>query len=498
MQALNTPAASCDDERRDLEYLLEAFSSMVSLKDIASAYCQAKCNVEMAGEILCRSHLTSSNGASSSKVKLEGASATSLEGPESGRDFASAVHAGVSTAKSIQNPFNGMDNTRALKSKKLSASVGTVSGMIGKEYSRPRASTIEYTEVKKPLKLDWKEVPASAIWSEEVQSTTPPTNSKLQADAEEFLCKMLGEGFKLDMNVIREVLGLCGYDVQKSMENLLFMSASTLEKSDDVVGLAGLKSAEKRPDQHSAHSDLSESPVGEGDGLLSQQVLQALFHVPERTDEAPKRSLPSREVKRYKYKGLKGYVVKPFIDTVVECKATVALAPQGVSGPDGDDDNGYEVLRKSVKEYWITMKEYYKAAFNAFCEGDRARSDKLLEKGHYFNKMAREADEKSAQMLIQAQSSEDDVSLDLQNHEPKEATRLLRSQLTYLSGIPAFKYLRVIVGLNDEDTTGGARRRPIVKLLEKESIKWTEEENGRTISIRVDEIDPKSLSFSKK
>lgn len=57
-----------------------------------------------------------------------------------------------------------------------------------------------------------------------------------------------------------------------------------------------------------------------------------MFHVPERTDEAPKRSLPSREVKRYKYKGLKGYMVKPFIDTVVECKATVALAPQRVSG----------------------------------------------------------------------------------------------------------------------------------------------------------------------
>ena len=126
-------------------------------------------------------------------------------------DVASAVHAGVPTAKSIQNPFNGMDNTRALNSRKLSASTGTVSGMIGKEYSRPRASTIEYTEAKKPLKLDWKEVPASAIWSEEVQSTTPPTNSKLHADAEEFLCKMLGEGFKLDMNVIREVLGKSSY-----------------------------------------------------------------------------------------------------------------------------------------------------------------------------------------------------------------------------------------------------------------------------------------------
>ncbi|VVA38535.1 PREDICTED: putative nuclear RNA export [Prunus dulcis] len=446
MQAFSSPTASDDDQKRDLEYLLEVFSSMCSLKDIASAYCQARQNVEMAAEILCASH----------------------------------------------NPLNGAGNTRASKSKKNSGSVGPVSGMIGKEYIRPRSSTNESVEVKKPLKLELKEVPVSEIWSEEVESTMPAENSKMHADIEEFLFKMLGEGFKLDMDVIREVLGHCGYDVQKSMENLLFMSASTLEKSDDIIGLSSLKSTEMSPDQHSAHS---KSPIEEKDGLVPQkEVLEALFHVPERSEEAPKRSHPVREVKRYK--AFRKFAVGPFRDTLVECK-TATLAPEEVtSAEDGDGDNSYQVLRRSVKDHWITMKEYYKAAFDAFCEGDRVRTDKLLEEGHFYSRKAQEADEKYAQKLLEAQSRENVVSLDLHHHEPKEAVRLLRLQLTYFSGIPDFKYLKVIVGTND--TTGAARRRLIIKQLEKESIKWTEEENGRTIWIRLDVIDPKRLSFSRK
>ncbi|KAH0986689.1 hypothetical protein GBA52_013866 [Prunus armeniaca] len=475
MQAFSSPAASDDDQKRDLEYLLEVFSSMCSLKDIASAYCQARQNVEMAAEILCASHVSPSDGASSSKVKFEGPSATSSEG--------------MSSDKVLQNPLNGAGDTRASNSKKNSVSVGTVSGMIGKEYIRPRSSTNESTEVKKPLKLELKEVPAFEIWSEEVESTMRAENSKMHADIEEFLFKMLGEGFKLDMDVIREVLGKSSY---LSMENLLFMSASILEKSDDIIGLSSLKSTEKSPDQHSAHS---KSPIEEKDGLvLQKEVLEALFHVPERSEEAPKRSHPVREVKRYK--AFRKFAVEPFRDTLVECK-TATLAPEEVtSAEDGDGDNSYQVLRRSVKEHWITMKEYYKAAFDAFCEGDRVRTDKLLEEGHFYSRKAQEADEKYAQKLLEAQSREDVVSLDLHHHEPKESVRLLRLQLTYFSGIPDFKYLKVIVGTND--TTGAARRRLIIKQLEKESIKWTEEENARTIWIRLDVIDPKLLSFSRK
>ncbi|ONI12796.1 hypothetical protein PRUPE_4G184000 [Prunus persica] len=439
MQAFSSPTSSDDDQKRDLEYLLEVFSSMCSLKDIASAYCQERQNVEMAAEILCASLVSPSDGAGSSKVKFEGASATSSEG--------------MSSDKVLQNPIKGAGNTRASKSKKNSVSGGTVSGMIGKEYIRPRSSTNESIEVKKPLKLGLKEVPASEIWSEEVESTMPAENSKMHADIEEFLFKMLGEGFKLDMDVIREVLGHCGYDVQKSMENLLFMSASNLEKSDDIIGLSSLKSTEMSPYQHSAHS---KSPIEEKDGLvLQKEVLEALFHVPERSEEAPKRSHPVREVKRYK--AFRKFAVEPFRDTLVECK-NATLAPEEVtSAEDGDGDNSYQVLRRSVKEHWITMKEYYKAAFDAFCEGDRVRTDKLLEEGHFYSRKAQEADEKYTQKLLEAQSRENVVSLDLHHHEPKEAVRLLRLQLTYFSGIPDFTYLKVIVGTND--TTGAARRR---------------------------------------
>lgn len=38
----------------------------------------------------------------------------------------------------------------------------------------------------------------------------------------------------------------------------------------------------------------------------------------------------------------------------------------------------------------------------------------------------------------------------------------------------------------------------IAKLLEGESIAWSEEDNGLVMMIRVDEIDPKKLSFAKK
>ena len=38
----------------------------------------------------------------------------------------------------------------------------------------------------------------------------------------------------------------------------------------------------------------------------------------------------------------------------------------------------------------------------------------------------------------------------------------------------------------------------IIKLLKKESISWIEGENPGTILIRLDEIDPKCLSFARK
>ncbi|XP_028091998.1 putative nuclear RNA export factor SDE5 [Camellia sinensis] len=83
------------------------------------------------------------------------------------------------------------------------------------------------------------------------------------------------------------------------------------------------------------------------------------------------------------------------------------------------------------------MKEYYKAAIEAFAQGDHARASKLLEEGQFFHGKAREADEESAQMITQARNgeTEDTVSLDLHNQGDKEAIRLLKCHLSSLSGI---------------------------------------------------------------
>ncbi|GJV89350.1 hypothetical protein Tco_1533288, partial [Tanacetum coccineum] len=76
------------------------------------------------------------------------------------------------------------------KPKKSGASMGTISGMIGADYG------------------------------------------SMNKDVEQFLLQMLGDGFKLDMEVIREVVGGCGYDIHQSLEKLMSMSASTLDLGD--------------------------------------------------------------------------------------------------------------------------------------------------------------------------------------------------------------------------------------------------------------------------
>ncbi|PRQ31334.1 hypothetical protein RchiOBHm_Chr5g0034321 [Rosa chinensis] len=504
MQASTLPDAGLDKEKKDLTYLLDVFSSSCSLEDIASAYVKARHNVKMAGEILCTSNLCSSDGASASKAIFEGASDTFSDGLSPQVQCTSVVPAALSSVSILQKTSNGVGNTRASKSKRPPLSVGTVSGVIGKDYSRQKTSTNESAEMQKPLKLELKEMPFSDLSSEEVQSSMTANNSKMHADIEEFLFEMLGDGFKLNMNVIKEVLSFCGYDREKSMEKLRFMSASTLENSDDLVSLESSKSTEKCSDQHSAHSNGSRNarnPIegGSTDSALEKELFEALFGVPERLEEAPKVNLPSRGLKRNGCRGFHGnLVVEPFRDTIIGNKIATVVRREVTRAESEDVENSYEVLRNSVKEYWITMKEYYKTALEAFSDGDHVHADKFFEKGHFFCRKAREADDKSTEKLLQTRDDDDSVSLDLHDHEPKEAIRTLRLELTYLSGMPAFKYLRIIVGSNDEDTTRGARRRLIIKQLEKESIKWTEEENGQIILIRLDVIDPKRLSFSKK
>ncbi|KAH9715161.1 hypothetical protein KPL71_020936 [Citrus sinensis] len=90
----------------------------------------------------------------------------------------------------------------------------TVSSFLGKDYVKPAQPANGTFLASKPLKLDPKEFPMSALCREE----SKPKQSKddhLQKDMEDFLFKFPGDGFQLNRDVIQEVLDSCGYDMQK-------------------------------------------------------------------------------------------------------------------------------------------------------------------------------------------------------------------------------------------------------------------------------------------
>lgn len=194
------------------------------------------------------------------------------------------------------------------------------------------------------------------------------------------------------------------------------------------------------------------------------------------------------------------------LNKVPEGKQTVgAERTSSIESLKDDDDNeeqddDYKILRQAVKEYRSTMNVYYKAGAEAFAKGDRARSITLLEKGEFFYKKAREADEESAKRIFSSSLDEEEIiPLNLENCTPKDAARILKSHLRNFSGIASVKYLRITNGVKGEDASKRASRiRMVIKLLESESINWNEDEDedSETILVSLVEIDPQRLTFS--
>ncbi|KAK7244323.1 hypothetical protein RIF29_39143 [Crotalaria pallida] len=463
-------------EERDLAALLDSFASAFSIDDIATAYSAANHDVHLAAEILCAS------------------------GDEFKGATASEESAMISSASGVSKSSSGQG-----KSKFQPASLGTVSGIVGSNYMRHKTTTKPYQEVKKPLKIDSKEMPESLIWREKRSEGKAAAEEPLQDDVVNFLYKMLGEGFELEKDKIEEVLGLCGYDVEKTMEKLVDMSVSSLEKSDDISGLADENSGDQHPVANSAsrcalviveelHNSSDSLKKDKGNVGLQKEILQSLFAYQERSENAPQRP-PVRE------RPNRRYISRAELPEDDDTLPVGLTSVQQYVKEESDDENSFNELRKAVKEHWVTMKEYYKAAIEAFAERDYARVDRLLHQGHFYKRKAREANEKSAQKVLQTNETNDGdataIPLDLVDHEPKEALSLLKVHLTNLGGIYSIKYIRAVVGTGDEDRKG-KRKRMIIRLLEKNSIGWTEEDNGRILRIQVDVIDPKSLSFAPK
>uniref|UniRef100_A0A5B6ZEX4 DUF1771 domain-containing protein n=2 Tax=Davidia involucrata TaxID=16924 RepID=A0A5B6ZEX4_DAVIN len=474
MEAFGSNTLQNDDEGRVLEGLLDAFGSTFSLEEIASAYCKAGRNADLAGTMLydLKGHTFTTDKSSSKSSQIH-----------TSNGEAQSENSSETYSTTIFGKSSDLDrNLKASKPGSCRVSMGTISCVLDKGYVRSTSLANQSCMMKKPLKLDSNDFLACELLREK-HSLNLVGDDNQQNDVEDFLFKMLGDGFQLDRNIIREVLGCCGYDMKKSMEKLLDLSATTLDKRDNFLGESTKKSADRGSREQRERNDL-------------QEVLAALFHAPERSEEFPGRTVAVNTVERSRASGQ--VVVEPLRDTNAEHKTCNMNQHQDTEEDDGEDS--YRDLRRAVKEYRAAMKEYYKAAVEAFAKGDHVRASKLLEEGQFFHRKADEADEESVQKIFETRNTEteDAMSLDLHNHGAKEAIRLLKCHLSSLSGIPSMKYLKVIMETNDEDVSKGARKRLIIKLLDKESIKWIEEGNAGTILIRLDEINPKHLSFARK
>ncbi|XWS19585.1 hypothetical protein CRYUN_Cryun31cG0028200 [Craigia yunnanensis] len=408
----------------------------------------------------------------------------------------------ASCSNSSQNSCQANGDLRAPKQKGRPVSGGTVSSMLGKGYMKSVPLANGSYPGTKPLKVDSKELPMSVLWGEGLKSSTLKEDH-LHKDMEVFLFKMLGEGFRLERDVIREVLDSCGYDMQKSMKKLLDQSAVSLDKENKFLGDSSKKTNDMHPRGGGPSQETRNRVLNANGGArqqkdindLQKEVLAALFDGPERFDELPRRRMKSAK----RPIALGDLVEGPLIDFAAEQKV-YRVRLQEDKKDDEDEEDSFQALRRAVKEYRGTMKEYYEAAVDAFAKGDQDQANRLLEQGQFFREKACQADEESNKKIFETRNpeTEDEMLLDLHDHGAKEAIRLLKCHLSSLSGIPSFKYLKVIVETDEEDSSKGTRRRLVMKLLEKESISWSEGETSGVVLIRLDNINPKSLSFAKK
>ncbi|BFG27752.1 hypothetical protein CerSpe_140280 [Prunus speciosa] len=495
MEASGLNGASSFDDEKALKGLLEAFGPAFSLDQIAAAYCKAGKNACDAAEALA---MSTPNG----------------EAKPRGEEESSRLSLDNSSKKPYQYQANG--NSRASKPKYRPVSGGSVSSIIGKQYVKKTPSANGSCNATKPLKLDSEVLPISEIWVEKADSNSSRDDG-LHQDMEDFLFTMLGDGFKLERERIRDVLDSCGYDMEKSMEKLINLPASTSDKRNGLVTRSSDKSAGlyRKSEVSSERKCINSSEGGDKasntNGVdftgqkkersdLQKEVLAALFSASERSEERPE-ELPRRTVKAKNRYGAYGQlVVEPPNDFISECKSAVVYQ-QHPKEDDADDEDNYQVLRKAVKEYRTTMKEYFQAAVEAFSKEDHDRANKLLEQGKFFQEKAREADEESNEMILRTSNVETqgEIVIDLHERSAKEAIRLLKCQISSFSGISSIKCLKVIIDTQEEEISKGSRRRVLVlKLLQEESIKWTEGEKAGTILIQLDSINRKRLTFIKK
>ncbi|CAN0892439.1 Endonuclease MutS2 [Linum grandiflorum] len=522
IRKIGMEVASCnvqtyDDEEKALAVLLDAFGSLFSLEQIASAYCKAGRDPNLAGQLLYDSQGASSSAASvyCEPIKEE------VDGNASATSNSAAVRISSHADQKIRAP----------KKKGRAVSAGSVSSFLGKDYVVKSRPVVNGSSVAmKPLKLDANEWLVPDDGEQNVKQSRS-VNGSMQENMVEFLFNMLGNGSKMEREVIRDVLDECGYDMQAGMEKLINLSDITAERNDKRLREATEKLSKASLNNEGPRQGLNQHPnCSESDSAwqkrndLQKEVLAALFTAERDEEEPPRRIVrhPRRAVSSSEV------VCQPLrevmVSKAIEARALAAVDNAKSEAAEVEDE--YQRLRRIVVESRATMKEYFRSSIEAFTKEEYEKAERLMEKGKFFSMKAQQADDESNSKLFETKyaETEDQVPLNLHEHDPKEAIRFLKLHLSNLSGIScafallisllkcvqlphyqscflfflasAIKYLKIVVETNEEDTSKGKRKRTVKKFLERESLGYTEDE-GRPgiIMVQVDNLDRSKLSF---
>ncbi|EPS65979.1 hypothetical protein M569_08797, partial [Genlisea aurea] len=124
-------------------------------------------------------------------------------------DFGSSSSSNASDAMVDTNSFlqDVLAQKNRAKMKKVVASTGMVSSVLGKDYSR---------SIPKKYKL------------EDVHE-----DDKGREEAEQFLYSMLGSDTELSLALVGDVLCQCGYNIDKALDILLELSSSSRNNSNE-------------------------------------------------------------------------------------------------------------------------------------------------------------------------------------------------------------------------------------------------------------------------
>ncbi|KAL9260173.1 SMR domain-containing protein [Drosera capensis] len=489
-----------EKERVVVSRLVEAFG-LASVEEATAAYREANGDADRAAEILTGLLLCDDNNDNDDVVETETetVSAMSCSSSSGGSGLGSSSSDGNGCVFDGGGDGDGGVGSkwfRGGRGKKAVAATGMVANMMGKGYLGTKS------------RMSWRtKLRETRGWSD-------GRVGKEEAELSLFSLLYDGDGCDVSMDVVKDVLGFCGYDVEKALDVLLDLYSSTREPSandrysnpnsssreyselsDNVTDWAydSTSHSSDRDTDDNAHaldyssrnyleallrssSSSERHPASQtNDDLeLPEKVLRSLFNIPESSQRDPGSMNWKKVVKQ----------VESF------AQKRVGLCPPGSAGAQQVNyakGAEYQAFREPASHHWDSVKICYQKAAVAHSNGAREYASYLSDQAKLQIQQARKEDEKASMETFNARNKgvENVITIDLHGQHVKQAIRLVKLHLLFGTYISSVRYLRVITGCGTGGLGKSKLKESVIDLLDRESIQWKEENRG-AVAIRLD------------